>query len=123
MPKTIALPELFQERVPSSVRCFSTLVLMLANISRRASLPSRAPDHIARPFRVGRAPIADAQVSARIPPEVAILAVWASYIMLLHSKVAQLRAQGRLHRVDGRVVTDDRAADQLELHGVAVQRI
>ena len=53
MPKTIALPELFQERVPSSFRCFSTLVLMLANISRRASLPSRAPDHIARPFRVG----------------------------------------------------------------------
>ena len=53
VPKTIALPELFQERVPSSSRCFSTLVLMLANISRRASLPSRAPDHIAQPFRVG----------------------------------------------------------------------
>ena len=36
----------------SGSRCFNTLVLMLANISRRASLLSRAPDHVARPFGV-----------------------------------------------------------------------
>ena len=42
-----------QELFPNSYRCFSTLVPMLINISRRASLLSRAPDHIARPFGVG----------------------------------------------------------------------
>ena len=47
-------------------------------------------------------------------------------MMPQHGRVAQqarVRAQGLLHRARGRVLTDHHAGPQLELHGVAVQRI